>query len=323
MKRIAVVTSGGDAPGMNAATRAVVRTGVIHGFEMFGVRRGYSGLMAGDFLPLGPRDVGGIVHQGGTILGTSRCEEFKTAAGQLQALRQLQRNDITALVVIGGNGSQTGAHALAARGMAVVGIASTIDNDLEGTDITIGASTAVDTALEAIDRLRVTAASHQRAFVVEVMGRHSGYLAATAAIAGGAEAVIVPEREIEPEELARQLLASRARGKSHAIVVVAEGAKHNADALARYFREHEATIGLELKVTRLGHIQRGGAPGSFDRMLGSRLGAAAIESLAGAEHGVLIGLRQGEVSTTPLAAVADRSKPLDLRLFDLAFILAT
>jgi 6-phosphofructokinase 1 len=323
MKRVAVLTSGGDAPGMNAAIRAVVRSGVLRGFEMFGVRNGYAGLIAGDFVPLGPRDVGGIIHEGGTMLGTSRCVEFKTAAGQSQACDQLRRRDIHALVVIGGNGSQAGADALARHGMAVVGIASTIDNDLYGTEISIGATTALDTALEAIDRLRVTAASHHRAFLVEVMGRHSGYLAAIAAIAGGAEAVVVPELDLLPEAVAQQLQASHERGKSHAIVVVAEGAAHGVDELSSYFHEHQHRLGIDLRVTRLGHVQRGGAPGVYDRVLATRFGVAAIECLTAGDIGKLVGLRKGAVGTTPLALVANRPATLDLTLLDIATALAT
>ena len=322
MKRVAVLTSGGDSPGMNAATRAVVRTGVSRGFEMFGVRRGYAGLMDGDLVPLGARDVGGIIHQGGTVLGTSRCEEFKTVAGQHKALAELRSRDLSALIVIGGNGSQAGTHALAAQGLPVVGIASTIDNDLVGTDVSIGTTTALDTALDAIDRLRVTAASHQRAFLVEVMGRHCGYLALMAAIAGGAEAVVVPEVPTDPESVALQLRSARQRGKSHAIVVVAEGSKLGAEELARYFREHGERLGFDLRVSRLGHIQRGGAPGAYDRLLATRFGAAAIERLDAGEHGILIGLHGSEVKGTPLSEIVDRSRPLDMRLLDLANVLA-
>jgi 6-phosphofructokinase 1 len=323
MKRVAVLTSGGDAPGMNAAIRAVVRSGVLRGFDMVGVRNGYAGLIAGDFVPLGPRDVGGIIHEGGTVLGTSRCDEFKTGHGQEQACEQLRQGDIHALVVIGGNGSQAGANALDQRGMAVIGIASTIDHDLCGTDISIGATTALDTALEAIDRLRVTAASHHRAFLVEVMGGHFGYLAAISAIAGGAEAVVVPEVETTPEAIAQQLQASRDRGKSHAIVVVAEGAAHGVDELSRYFQEHKERLRIDLRVTRLGHVQRGGAPGVYDRMLATRFGCAAIESLAAREIGVLVGLRNGSVAKTPLAEVAGRTAALDLQLLAIATALAT
>jgi len=322
MRRIAVLTSGGDAPGMNAATRAVVRTGALHGFEMFGVLHGYAGLIAGSFTPFGPRNVGGIIHQGGTILGTSRCDEFRTAQGQREAIEQICRKEIAALIVIGGNGSQTGAHALAAQGIPVVGIASTIDNDLVGTDVAIGTTTALDIALEAVDRLRVTASSHQRAFLVEVMGRHSGHLAAITAIAGGAEAVVVPEHLTDPENVAQQIRASRERGKSHAIVIVAEGAAHNAESLSRYFTEHAERLGFELRVSRLGHIQRGGVPGVFDRMLATQLGAAAVEHVASGAFDVLMGWRNGQIGATPLAEVAGRSKALDTRLLELANALA-
>jgi 6-phosphofructokinase 1 len=323
MKRVAVLTSGGDAPGMNAAIRAVVRSGVLHSCEMFGVRNGYEGLIAGDFLPLGPRDVGGIIHQGGTMLGTSRCLPFKTGEGQSAALGQLRQRDINALIVIGGNGSQAGAQMLVQHGMTVLGIASTIDNDLVGTDVSIGSTTALDTAMEAIDRLRVTAASHRRAFLVEVMGRHSGYLAAVVAIAGGAEAIVVPELDTQPEVIAQQLQASRQRGKSHAIVVVAEGARYGVDALSRYFRDNQQELGIDLRITRLGHVQRGGAPGVYDRMLATRFGDAAIEALLTAQTGVLVGLRQGAIALTPLCEVAARAAPLDLQLLDLAQRLAT
>lgn len=322
MVRVAVLTSGGDAPGMNAAIRAVVRCGVLQGLQMFGVRRGYAGLMAGEFIPLGPREVGGIIHQAGTLLETSRCEEFKTESGQRTALEQLHDHDISNLVVIGGNGSQAGSLALSSRGMRVIGIASTIDNDLFGTDVSIGASTALDTALEAIDCLRVTAASHERAFIVEVMGRHCGYLAVSAAIAGGAEAVLIPELPTEPDDLVRQLHASRERGKKHAIVVVAEGARYNADALFRYFHLHAAKIGIQLRMTRLGHVQRGGVPGSFDRTLASRLGAAAIDRIARGKFGCVVGVRRGEIAYTPLADVAGHPRPLDPSLLELARALA-
>ncbi len=322
MKRIAVLTSGGDAPGMNAAIRAVVRTGIDKGWEVFGIRHGYAGLIAGNVVPLGARDVGGIIQQGGTILGSARCPEFKTEEGRLKALRQLHQHDIEALVVIGGNGSQAGAHALSQMGFPVVGIASTIDNDLYGSEITIGVDTALDVALEAIDRLKVTASSHQRAFLVEVMGRDCGYLALMAGIAGGAEAIVIPEVETDPEAVAAELRAAYERGKAHALVVVAEGAQYNAEGLARYFQEHRERLGFELRVTTLGHVQRGGAPGAFDRLLATRSGAAATEHLARSEHGVLIGLLKGEIVATPLAEVVANKKPLDLRLLELARVLA-
>ncbi len=321
-RRVAVLTSGGDAPGMNAAIRAVVRAGVAEGLEMFGSLHGYSGLVKGEFRPLGARDVGGIVQRGGTILGTTRCDELKTDAGQAEALQQMREHGISGLVVIGGDGSQCGAQALSKKGMAVVGIASTIDNDLQGTDVSIGATTAVDIALEAIDRLRITAASHQRAFLVEVMGRNCGYLALMAGIAGGAEAIVIPEVQADPEHVVRELRAARERGKSHAIVVVAEGARHNADALAQYFKANERALGYELRVSRLGHIQRGGSPGVFDRMLATRLGVAAVQRLANGRHGELFGVIGGQVVGTPLAEVANRTRQADPQWFELAKLLA-
>lgn len=319
-RRIGVLTSGGDAPGMNAAIRAVVRAGLAQGWEVWGIRRGYAGLLAGEARPLGARDVGGIIQLGGTILGSARCSEFKTPEGLKKAVEVLQRLGIEALVVIGGNGSQKGAYALSQEGVPVVGVASTIDNDLWGSDITIGVDTALNVALEAIDRLKTTASSHNRAFLVEVMGRDYGYLALMAGIAGGAEAVVIPEIPISPESVAEAIREAYSRGKPHAIVVVAEGAEYNAQRLAEYFqREH---LGYELRVTVLGHVQRGGAPGAFDRLLGTRLGVGAVEALARGEHGVLVGQIKGEVVTTPLSEVAGKKKPLDPKLFELAKVLA-
>ncbi len=322
MKRIAVLTSGGDAPGMNAAIRAVVRTGLEHGFEVFGVRRGYRGLIAGDFVPLGARDVGGIIQRGGTVLGSARSPEFKTEEGRREALGRLEDQRIHALVTIGGNGTQTGAHALSTMGCPVVGIASTIDNDLCGSDITIGVDTALNIALEAIDRLKVTASSHHRAFAVEVMGRDCGYLALMTGIAGGAEAITIPEVETDPEDLAREIRSAYERGKPHALVVAAEGARYNAQALADYFKERRARLGFELRVTILGHVQRGGTPTFYDRMLGTRLGAAAVERVARNEYGLLVGLIRNEIAATPLAEVVAQKKPLDTRLLELARVLS-
>jgi 6-phosphofructokinase 1 len=322
MRRLAVLTSGGDAPGMNAAIRAVTRCAIERGFEVFGVRHGFAGLIAADLRPLGARDVGGILSLGGTVLGSARCAEMRSPAGQQQALRALEAQGIDALVVIGGNGSQTGAHALSSLGLPVVGVASTIDNDLCGTDITIGATTAIDVALESVDRLRVTAASHHRGFLVEVMGRDCGYLAAMVGIAGGAEAICVPEFPQAPEAVAAEIHAAHQRGKSHALVVVAEGAPHDADALARWFDTHASRLGFDMRVCKLGHVQRGGAPGVTDRMLATRLGAAAVEQLARGAQGLLVGLVGGQVTATPLAEVCNRTKPLDLELLELARTLA-
>jgi len=321
MKRIGVLTSGGDAPGMNAAIRAVVRTGVAKGWEVWGVKGGYQGLITGKILPLGARDVGGIMQRGGTILGSARAPEFKTEDGQLKALRTLNEQGIEALVVIGGNGSQTGSAALHKLGYPVVGVASTIDNDLYGSDITIGVDTALNIALEAIDRLKTTASSLQRAFMLEVMGRDCGYLALMSAIAGGAEAVVIPEVETDPEELAGRLRVAYQKGKEHAIIVVAEGAKYNAEALGQYFSSHRERLGFDLRVTILGHVQRGGEPSAYDRILASRLAAGATDALARGETGVLVGMINSKVSTTPIEVVAGNKKEIDMNLFELARIL--
>jgi 6-phosphofructokinase 1 len=256
------------------------------------------------------------------MLGSARCPEFQTPEGQQKGVDQLQRMAIDGLIVIGGNGSQSGARALAARGVAVVGIASTIDNDLYGSEITIGVATALNVALEAIDRLKVTAASHQRAFLVEVMGRNCGYLALMAALAGGADAAVIPERESDPEEVAAALRGAYDHGKAHAIVVVAEGARYNAEELENYFRVNRERLGFELRGTKLGHVQRGGAPDAYDRLLGTQLGAAATEQLAEGEHGVLMGMTGGRITATPLEEVVGRQKPLDLDLLKLVRVLA-
>lgn len=321
MKRIAVLTSGGDAPGMNAAIRAVVRTGIARGWEMYGVRLGYEGLINGRFIPMGARDVGGIIQRGGTILGSARSKEFKTIDGQKKAIRSLNEMGIEGLVVIGGNGSQTGSYALTQLGFPVVGVASTIDNDLFGSDITIGVDTALNIALEAIDRLKITASSHQRAFMIEVMGRDCGYLALMSGIAGGAEMVVIPEVEITPEEIAEALRIAYEKGKAHAIVVVAEGAKYPIEVLNQYFIDHKERLGFDLRITTLGHVQRGGSPGAFDRILATKLGAGAVEALGRGETGVLVGLIKNEVKTTPLDVVTSTRKTVDLRLLDLARLL--
>lgn len=323
MKRIAVLTSGGDAPGMNAAIRAVVRTGIDRDWEVHGVRHGYSGLCDDDFLRLNSRDVGGIIQEGGTRLGSSRYAEFKTEEVRQKALDNLHRHRIDALIVIGGNGSQKGAHALSQMDYPVVGISSTIDNDVPGCDITIGVDTALDVALMAIDRVKVTAASHRRAFVIEVMGRDSGYLALMTGVAGGADWVVIPEVETDPEQIAAEIRKVAELGKGHAIVVAAEGAKYNARGLERYFAEHEARLGFDLRVTILGYVQRGGTPGAFDRLLATRLGAAATEQLAQGKYGVMVGLVDGHIRPLPLAEVAGGKKTLDPSLFELVRVLAT
>ncbi len=321
MKKIAVLTSGGDAPGMNAAIRAVVRSGVSKGWEVYGVKNGYSGLLAGNFIHLGPRDVGGIMQRGGTMLGSARSSEFKTDAGQRKAIRNLNSMGIEGLIVIGGNGSQTGSFKLSELGFNVVGVASTIDNDLYGSEITIGVDTALNIALEAVDRLKTTASSHQRAFLLEVMGRDCGYLALMTALAGGAEAVIIPEVPTDPEEVAKIIEEAYEKGKAHAIVIVAEGAEYNAEKLSHYFKDHYETLGFDLRIAILGHIQRGGDPSAYDRLLASRLGSGAVEAMANGIYGVLTGWMQSKVSYTPLTEVVANKKTLDKSLIELAAIL--
>lgn len=321
MRRVAVLTSGGDAPGMNAAIRAVIRSGVDKGWSMFGVENGYAGLISGNIRPMGARDVGGIIQQGGTILGSARSAEFRTEEGRVMAIRSMNRLGIDSLVVIGGNGSQTGAYELSKMGFPAVGVASTIDNDLVGSEITIGVDTALNIALEAIDRLKVTASSHQRAFLVEVMGRDCGYLALMSGLAGGAEIAVIPEIEIEPEDVASAIRTAYERGKAHAMVVVAEGAKYNAGALVDYFEKHKERLGFQIRATQLGHVQRGGAPGAFDRILATRLGAAAVRKLDEGVHGVLMGLNKSEITATPYSDVVGKKKILDTGLLELASIL--
>jgi 6-phosphofructokinase 1 len=322
LKKIAVLTSGGDAPGMNAAVRAVTRGALAEGWEVFGVRNGFAGLVSGAMERLAARDVGGIIQHGGTVLGSARSPEFKEAAGRAQALASLGARGIDALVVIGGNGSQTGSASLAKEGFAVVGVASTIDNDLYGTDVSIGADTAVNITLEAIDRLRTTASSHQRAFAVETMGRDCGYIALMAGIAGGAEVVALPEEEITPAHVAERLRAAYQRGKTHALVVIAEGARCGVRELMQYYERQGDSIGFELRVTRLGHVVRGGAPSAYDRVLATRLGAAAVGCLARGESGLLAGTLGGEIASTPLAEVAGRTRPANAKLLELARVMA-
>ena len=322
MKRIAVLTSGGDAPGMNAAIRAVVRAGLDAGIDILGVHNGYTGLISGDMSYLSRRDVGGIIHTGGTFLGSARCQEFQTIDGRQAALDALAKQQVDGLIVIGGNGSQTGSLALSKMGFPVVGIASTIDNDLEGTDVTIGVDTAINVALEAIDRLKVTAASHRRAFLVETMGRKCGYVALMAGITGGAEVVVIPEREITPSEVAREIREAYDRGKNHALVVVAEGARNNARKLIAAFEGNPEMTGFHLRATILGHVQRGADPTASDRLLATRLGEGAIRAFLRGEQGVLVGLRGNHVVTTPLDEIVGQKKSLDLELLELARIMA-
>ncbi|HEY3374743.1 MAG TPA: 6-phosphofructokinase [Candidatus Aquicultor sp.] len=322
MKRIAVVTSGGDAPGMNAAVRAITRYGIDKGLEVFGVRNGYAGLIEDDIIPLSAREVSGILQLGGTVLGTARSREFRTDDAQHRAIGNLQARGIDALIVIGGNGSQQGAYALSTKGFPVAGVASTIDNDLYGSDTTIGVDTALNIILESIDRLKTTAESHTRAFLIEVMGRHYGYLALMAGLAGGAEIVVTPEFEVEPATIADELRAAYERGKRHAIVLVTDGAQNNADHITKYFREHGEEVGYELRVTILGHVQRGGIPTAYDRILATRFGVEAVRLLLEGDSSKLVGMIEGRIAYTPFEEVVANTKTLDLELWQLSNILA-
>ncbi len=320
IQRLAVLTSGGDAPGMNAAIRAVVRAAAAQGIVTYGISDGYAGLLAGRFELHDDRSVGGILHRGGTILGTARCQEFREHATQQRAIDELKRREIDALVVIGGKGSQQGALALHALDFPVVGVSSTIDNDLPDTEITIGFDTALNTASSYIDRLKDTASSHHRAFIVEVMGRDSGYLALLTAVATGAELAIVPEREVALEAVADDVQAAYARGKAHYIVVLAEGAKHSAHELAEYLRQHPC--GFEARISVLGHIQRGGSPTACDRIFASRFGAAAVEALVAGRRGMLIGWFQGGITEIPLDLVVRPATKVTPELLVRADVLA-
>ncbi len=322
MKKIAVLTSGGDAPGMNAAVRAITRGALAKGWSVMGVTNGYAGLLAGDLRPLAARDVGGIIQSGGTVLGSARCPEFAEPAGRKKALQNLAAHDIDALVVIGGNGSQSGSASLAREGFPVVGVPSTIDNDLYGNDVSIGCDTAINVTLEAIDRLRTTASSHRRAFAVETMGRNCGYIALMSGIAGGAEVIALPEQELSPADVAERLRAAYQRGKTHALAVIAEGAKCGVHELMEYYGAHRKSIGFDLRVTRLGHVVRGGIPSAADRVLATRLGAAAVDTLAAGKRGVLAGIIKGDVVVTPLEEITGRTRPADAGLLELARIMA-
>lgn len=300
IKRIGVFTSGGDAPGMNACIRAVVRTAIYMGVEVTGIRQGYQGMLDNNFWDMSVRDVSNIIHIGGTILKTARCLEFKTEEGTQKAYDNLKAHGIDALVAIGGDGTATGAERLSKNfDIPVICIPGTIDNDLYGSDFTLGYDTATNTVIEAIDKIRDTAASHNRLFFVEVMGRDSGCIALRAGIAGGAEAVLLPERETAINELIDKLSTDVKNKKTSSIVIVAEGDK-NGGAYHVAERVKEKFDFYDSKVTILGHLQRGGSPSSFDRVLASRLGFAAVKGLLNGTNRQMVGLRGNSIVMTPL-----------------------
>lgn len=318
LSRIGVLTSGGDAPGMNAAIRAVVRKAVYHGLDVVGIERGYLGLLHREFRELNLSSVADIIHRGGTILRTARCEEFKTPKGQAQGLTSLLEAGIEGLVVIGGDGSFRGALALHNSGFPVVGVPGTIDNDLPGTDFSIGFDTAVNTVIDAINKIRDTATSHERTFVIEVMGRKSGHIALHAGLAGGAESILIPEVPFNLDEVIFKLERGLNRGKLHSIILVAEGAAGGMEIGEEIRRK----TGLETRVIILGHIQRGGTPSGLDRTLASLMGAGAVDLLRSGEQGKMTGVVGGRLQAVDLYEVLRGRKEIDLSLYELAGVLA-
>lgn len=323
MEHIGVFTSGGDSPGMNAAIRAVTRTAIHYGMQVSGIRRGYDGMLKGDIIPLKRRSVANILHCGGTFLKTARCEEFRSAEGRTKAAQQLKDHGITSLVCIGGNGSYMGAHLLQEEhGIRCIGLPGTIDNDLYGTDYTIGYDTAINTALEAIDRIRDTADSHNRVFLVEVMGRDSGFIAMHTGIAGGAEAILIPEDKHDMELMIKHFENDERRTKAFSIVVVAEGDEEGgaikiSGELKKKFPD------MNVRATVLGHIQRGGNPSAGDRILASVLGYNAVLALKEGESSVAIGQMGGKIVKIPLLKAATHSKSVSPEMIEMAKILST
>lgn len=326
MKRIAVVTSGGDVPGLNAAIRAVTRSALSMHLEVIGIKRGYAGMIEGDFVPFESSSVGGILRRGGTILGSARCKEFETEAGLRKAADRLSNAGIDGVIVIGGDGSLRGALRLHELGVPLIGIPKTIDNDQFGTDIAIGVDTALNTIAEAIGKIKDTASSHRRAFLIEVMGRHCGYLALASGIVGGAEVTLIPEHPLSFEQVSNEIHRAHTLGKNHCIVVIAEGWRPGLIALKKYLEEHdnnEMEAGFSVREVILGHVQRGGTPTAFDRLLASRLSVFAVEKLVSGEgNGMMVGLQNGRIGMVSLSEATSRDKPLDPQLLDVAKLLA-
>lgn len=321
--KIGVFTSGGDAPGMNAAIRAVVRACAYYKKDAYGIMRGYEGMIEGDLVKLGPRSVGNIIQRGGTILKTARSEEFRTVEGRKRAYDNLREEGIDALVAIGGDGTFTGLHKFyEEHKLPSVCIPGTIDNDLPGTDYTIGYDTATNTAVEAIDKIRDTALSHNRLFFVEVMGRNSGYIAMNSGIAGGATAIILPEEEISFDQLFNMLGAEKETSKKSNLIVVAEGSKiGDANSLARKVAERSSYF--DIKVTILGHLQRGGTPTYFDRVLASKMGIAAVEGLLHGKRDVMVGIKDNKMVYNDFETIMrEKFHPIDSEALRIAKILS-
>ena len=319
MQRIGVVTSGGDAPGMNAAIRSVVRTAIFHGLDVKGIQRGFTGLIKGQVIPLHSRSVSGIINRGGTILRTARCEEMKTTRGIQKARDVLTTNGIEGLIVVGGDGSFRGASELHDEsGLPVIGVPATIDNDVAGTDITIGFDTAVNTALFTIDRIRDTATSHERVFVVEVMGRKRGFLALEVGFAEGAEFILVPELEYNIQEICNKLKQGRRRGKTSQIVVMAEGAGNS----TTFVKQIERETGYDVRLTILGHAQRGGAPTARSRIVANQFGAYAVDLLLKGATKNMVGIKGQHIVSVDLDSALKERKKLDMNRYRLAEMLS-
>lgn len=314
MKTIAVLTSGGDAPGMNAAIRAVVRAGLDKGLKVMGVQRGYSGLINGEIFEMNRQSVSDIIQRGGTILRTARCEEFRTEEGRVKAAKVLKVFGIDGLVVIGGDGSFTGAKLLSKLGVATVGIPGTIDNDLSYTEYTLGFDTALNTVLDAINKLRDTSTSHERISIVEVMGRNCGDIALYAGLAGGAESIIVPEKGYDLDEICKTILQGKQKGKMHNLIILAEGVG-GANELAKQIEE---ITGIESRATILGHIQRGGSPSAFDRVLASRMGARAVELLLEGKSSRVIGIKGSTITDEDIDTALAMERTFDEKLYEVA-----
>lgn len=316
------MTSGGDAPGMNAAVRAVVRTASYYDLHVYGINRGYDGLIDGDLKRLERKDVANIIHRGGTILRTARSMRFMTPEGRQMAYESLLAFDVDAIVAIGGNGTFTGANIFSQEfDIPVIGIPGTIDNDLYGTDLTIGFDTAVNTAVEAVDRIRDTADSHQRLFFIEVMGRHAGYIALHAGIGSGAESILIPETERSIDQVIQHLRKTAKRKKLFSLVIVAEGSKlGGAFEVARQVKEKDPNI--DPRVTVIGHLQRGGAPSGVDRVLASRLGFAAVDAIHSGQSNVMVGIVNNKIQYTPFGDAITKSKPIEEDMIKMAEILS-
>ncbi|WP_404453526.1 6-phosphofructokinase [Virgibacillus necropolis] len=314
MKKVAVLTSGGDAPGMNAAIRAVVRKSIFHGIDIYGIENGFQGLMDGNIIKMELGSVGDIIQRGGTILRSARSEEFKTPEGQQKGIEQLKKHEIEGLIVIGGDGSFRGAQKLTESGFPCIGVPGTIDNDIPGTDFTIGFDTALNTIIEAIDKIRDTATSHERTYVIEVMGRDAGDLALWAGLADGAESILIPEKKDDFEAVITKLKRGHERGKKHSIIILAEGVGSGFS----YGKRIQDATDLETRVTVLGHIQRGGSPTASDRVLASRLGAKAVDLLLEGKGGRVVGIQQNQLVDHDILEILDQKHAINMDMYKLS-----